>query len=47
MGCEMGNSEYSTWDVGCGGLWRDVVEENGTNMSQLKIVLTDSTEPES
>ena len=27
-----GNSGHSTWDVGCGGLWRDVVEENGMKM---------------
>ena len=27
-----GNSGHSTRDVGCGGLWRDVVEENGMKM---------------
>ena len=27
-----GGSAHSTRDVGCGGLWRDVVEENGRKM---------------
>ena len=27
-----GNSGHSTWNVGCGGLWRDVIEENRTKM---------------
>ena len=31
MGGEMG---HSTRDGGCGGLWQDVVEENGTKMEQ-------------
>ena len=31
---EWGNSGHSTRDVGRGGLWQDVVEENGTNMGQ-------------
>ena len=34
MGGRWENSGHSTRDVGCGGLWRDVVEENGTKMGQ-------------
>ena len=29
-----GNSGHSTRDVGCGGLWRVVAEENGTKMER-------------
>ena len=29
-----GSSGHSTWNVGCGGLWRDVVEENGIKMGE-------------
>ena len=32
MGEEWGNRGRSTRDVGCGGLYRDAVEENGTEM---------------
>ena len=32
MGWEWGNSGHTTQDVGCGGLWPDVVEEKGTKM---------------
>ena len=28
------NSGRSTWDVGCGGLWQDVVVENGRKMGE-------------
>ena len=34
-GGKWGNSGHSTRDVGCGGLWRDVVEENGTKMGEM------------
>ena len=27
-----GDSQHSTRDMDCAGLWRDVVEENGTKM---------------
>ena len=29
-----GDSGHNTQDVVCGGLWRDVVEENGTKMGE-------------
>ena len=29
-----GNGGYSTRDVGCGGLWRDAVEENETKLGE-------------
>ena len=29
---EWGNSGHRTWDAGCGGLWRDMAQENGTEM---------------
>ena len=29
-----GDSGHSTRDVGYGGLWRDLVEENGTKMGE-------------
>ena len=31
-----GNSGHSTQDVGCGGLWRDVVRENRRKMGQFE-----------
>ena len=34
MGGKWGNSGHSTRDVGCGGLWWDVVAENGTKMGE-------------
>ena len=34
MGGKWGNRGHSTQDVGCGGLWRDVVEENGRKLEQ-------------
>ena len=34
MGEKWGNSGHSTRDVGCGGLWRDVVEENRAIMRE-------------
>ena len=33
---EWGNSGHITRDVGCGGLWQDVGEENGTKMGQKR-----------
>ena len=30
-----GNSRHSTQDVGCGGLWWDVVEESGTKKEKI------------
>ena len=33
-GGEWGNSGHSTRDVGCGGLWRDVPEENWTTIEK-------------
>ena len=29
-----GNSEHGTWDVDCGGLWRDVIEKKETKMRE-------------
>ena len=26
---EMGSQQHGTWAMGCGGLWRNVMEENG------------------
>ena len=33
-GMEGGDSGHSTQDEGCGGLWRDLVEENGREMGR-------------
>ena len=35
-GGKWGNSRYCAPDVGCGGLWQEVVEENGRKMGEKR-----------